>query len=136
MLTLLEKVNLLQKAPIFQGIRTESLARVAAIAEEVSFEPNAVLFREDEASDTMFVVLEGEVALLRKGERTEKIGPPHLVGTLALLADDPRCESAMATQPTRALQIDQQEFYDLMAEDFSITRAILRTLIHRPVGLI
>lgn len=136
MLTLLEKVNLLQKAPIFQGIRTESLARVAAIAEEVSFEPNGVLFREDEASDTMFVVLEGEVALLRNGERTEKIGPPHLVGTLALLADDPRCESAMALQPTRALQIDQQEFYDLMAEDFSITRAIVRALIHRPVGLI
>jgi len=32
MLTILEKVNLLQKVPLFHGVRTESLARVASAA--------------------------------------------------------------------------------------------------------
>jgi CRP/FNR family cyclic AMP-dependent transcriptional regulator len=134
MLTLLEKVNVLQKVPMFQTVRTESLGRVAAIAQEVSFEPNQLLFREDDASDAMFVLLEGEVALLRNGQPTEKMSPHHVVGALGLLAGDAQSESAMATQPTRALQIDQQEFYDAMAEDFNITRAIMQALIHSPVA--
>jgi CRP-like cAMP-binding protein len=132
MLTLLEKVNVLQKAPMFQAMRTESLGRVAAIAQEVSFESKQLLFREDDASDTMFVLLEGEVELLRNGEPAQKLSPHHVVGALGLLAGDPHSESAMATQPTRALQIDQQEFYDAMAEDFNITRAVVQALIHPP----
>ncbi len=134
MLTLLEKVNVLQKAPMFQAVRTESLGRVAAIAQEVIFEPNQLLFREDDASDTMFVLLEGEVALLRNGQPAQKMSPHDVVGALGLLAGDPRAESAMAIQPTRALQIDQQEFYDAMAEDFNITRAIMQALIHPPIA--
>jgi CRP/FNR family cyclic AMP-dependent transcriptional regulator len=134
MLTLLEKVNVLQKASMFQAVRTESLGRVAAIAQEVSFEPNQLLFREGDASDTMFVLLEGEVALLRNGQPAQKMSPHHVVGALGLLAGDPRSESAMAIQPTRALQIDQQEFYDAMAEDFNITRAIMQALVHPPVA--
>ena len=134
MLTLLEKVNVLQKAPMFQAVRTESLGRVAAIAQEVIFEPNQLLFREDDASDTMFVLLEGEVALLRNGQPAQKMSPHYVVGALGLLAGDPRSESAMAIQPTRALQIDQQEFYDAMAEDFNITRAIMQALIHPPIA--
>jgi CRP-like cAMP-binding protein len=59
MLTLLEKVYVSQKAPIFQAVRTESLGRVTAIAQQVSFEPNQLLFREGDASDSMFVLVEG-----------------------------------------------------------------------------
>jgi CRP-like cAMP-binding protein len=62
------------------------------------------------------------------------MSPYHVVGALGCLAGDPRSESAMAIQPTRALQIDQQEFFDAMAEDFNITRTIMQALIHSPVA--
>jgi CRP-like cAMP-binding protein len=134
MLTILEKVSLLQKAPIFQGIRTESLARVAAIAEEVSYEARQLLFRENDAADALFVLLEGEVTLLRNGQETQKLGANQVVGALALLAGEPHAESAVATRPTQALQIDEQEFYDAMAEDFNIAREIMRALTRLAVG--
>jgi CRP-like cAMP-binding protein len=134
MLTLLEKVNLLQRSPMFQSVPTESLGRVAAIAQEVAFEANQLLFRENDASDSMFVLLEGEIELLRDSHPPQKMSPHQAVGALGLLAGDPRSESAMATQQIRVLQIDQQEFYDAMAEDFNITRAIMQALIHSPVA--
>ncbi len=134
MLTLLEKVNLLQKASIFNTVRTESLARVAAVAEEASYGARQLLFRENDAADTMFVLLEGEVALLREGKETRKLGPHQVVGALALLAGRSQPESAMATQPVRALRIDQQDFYDVMAEDFTVTRGILRSLVGLAAG--
>ena len=82
----------------------------------------------------MFVLLEGEVALLRNGQPTQKMSPHHTVGVLGLLAGDPHSESAMAIQPIRALQIEQQEFYDAMAEGFNTTRAIMQALIHSPAA--
>lgn len=134
MLTILEKVDHLQKAPLFQGVRTESLARVAAIAQEVSYNAQELLYRENDAADNMFLVLEGEVTLLRNGREGQRLGPGRLLGVLALLAGESQPESAMATRPTRALQIDQQEFYDVMAEDFNITRGILQALVGLAAG--
>lgn len=134
MLTLLEKVNLLQKAPIFNTVRTESLARVAAVAEEATYEARQLLFRENDAADTMFLLLEGEVALLHDGNEMRRLGPNQVVGALALLAGRSQPESAMATQPVQALRIDQQDFYDVMAEDFTVTRGILRALVGLAAG--
>jgi CRP-like cAMP-binding protein len=129
MLTILEKVDMLRKAPLFHAVPTESLARVAAIAQEVSFEPRQPLFSENDAADSMFVLLEGEVALLRDGREAERRSPFQVVGARALLAADPQPLSALTTGLLRALRIDKQDFYDAMAEDFNLTRGILRALV-------
>ncbi len=102
---------------------------MAAIAQEVSFEPTNLLCSENDAADSMFVLMEGQVALVRNGRESKRLGPGHVVGLLPVLAGDSHPESAQATQPTRALRIDQQDFYDVMAEDFDITRGILRVLV-------
>ena len=128
MLTVLEKVNILQKVPLFHEVPTESLARLAALAQEVRYEAGSLLYRENDAAESMFTLMEGEVVLLRNGQETEKLAPPSEVEALAMLADQPQPDSARATQPTLALQLDQQEFYDAMAEDFNLTRGILRAL--------
>ncbi len=134
MLTLLEKVNLLQKASVFQGVHTESLARVAAVAQEVSWDAQQLLFRANDAADTLFVLLDGEVALLRDGKETRRLGPNEAVGVLAVLAGDSHTESAKATGAVRALRIDQQDFYDVMAEDFNVTRGVLKALVRLAAG--
>jgi CRP-like cAMP-binding protein len=134
MLTLLEKVSLLQKAALFREIRTESLGRVAAVAHEISFEPRRTLFRESENPDTLFYVLEGEVSEMQNGQEKRKTGPHEVVGIMAVLAGNPYPASAVATQPVRALRIDQQDFYDIMAEDFEVTRGILKALVALAAG--
>jgi CRP-like cAMP-binding protein len=134
MLTLLEKVSLLQKSALFQAIPTESLGRVAAVAFETSFELRQTLVREADNPDTMFVLLEGEVAELRNGQEKKKMGPYEVVGIMAVLAGDPYPTSAVATQPVQALRIDQQDFYDVLAEDFDVTRGILKALVSLATG--
>ncbi len=130
MLTVLEKVDLLHKVSVFHAVQTEGLARVAAIAQEASFEASQRLFQENDAADTLFVLLEGEVELMRNGQVVQKLGADQVVGLLAVLAGDSQPESAVATQPTRALRIDQQDFYDVMAEDFDVTLGILRAVVN------
>ena len=129
MLTLLEKVSLLQKVHLFQTIRTESLARVAAVAHEASFEPRHTLCRENDNPDTMFVILEGEVSILKNGQESKKLTTYEVAGIMALLASEPYPASAIAAGAVRTLRIDQQDFYDVLSEDFGVTRGILKSLV-------
>ena len=134
MLTILEKADFLQSAEIFCEVRTQSLARVAAIAQEVHFEARQRLFNENEAADAMFVFLEGEVTLTRGGTGERRLSRFQAAGALALLANLPQIETATASQPVRALRIGQQTLFDAMAEDFNITRGVLRALAGTAMG--
>jgi CRP-like cAMP-binding protein len=128
MLTILEKVDLLQNSEIFREVRTQSLARVAGIAQEILLEPRQRLFTENETPDSLYVLLEGEATVARPGREERKLGGMQVAGALALLADQLQTETSIATQPVRALRIRQKDLFDAMAEDFNITRGVMRAL--------
>jgi CRP-like cAMP-binding protein len=130
MLTVVEKVDLLQHAEIFREGRTDSLARIASAAQEVGFQPLQMLFNENEAAEAMFILLEGEVMLTCSGQERDKLSEFQAAGALAVLAEQAYAETAIAIRPTQALRIGQQDFYDAVAEDINIARGILRALVH------
>ena len=134
MLTILEKADLLQGVEFFSDIRTQSLARVAAIAQEVSFEAQQRLFSENEAADALYVILAGEVTLTRGGIEECKLTSFQIAGALALVANQPQAATAAASRTVHALRISQQDLFDAMTEDFGITRGVLRSLAGKAAG--
>jgi len=129
MMTILEKVDVLRRTEVLRQIRTESLARVAAMAREREHQPQEALYAENHAADRFFVVTHGEVALLRSGTEHERRGPSSVLGILGALSEGPYRETAMALTPVHTLQIDQQDLLDLMDTDSHISRGILKGLI-------
>ncbi len=129
MLTVLEKVDLLEHTEIFREVRTKSLARVASIAQEVGFELHQPLFVENEAAEAMFVLVDGEVLLTQSGHERNKLSEFQVAGDLAALAGLAYTETARAIRPTQAMRIGQQDLYEAMAEDINIARGILRALV-------
>jgi CRP-like cAMP-binding protein len=129
MLTTLEKVDLLQHVYIFKDIPTESLLRIAAIAQEVQFESRQVLFSEHASSDVMFVLLKGEISLTTAGQKERRLASYETAGDLTLLAGHPQKETASTRESTTVLRIGREDLYEAMAEDIYITRGILRALV-------
>ena len=134
MLTTLEKVDILRKAALFGEIPTESLARLAAVTQETSFQAREALFQENAPAGALFVLVEGQVDLRRGGKHIQTQGAFRAVGALPLLAEQPYPDSAVASQLVRALRIERHELSEAMSEDFSITRGILRTLSRLAAG--
>lgn len=128
MLSVLEKVDLLRGASIFQEIPTQSLVRIAVIANEMSWASRQMLYQEGSPADSLFFLLEGEVQLLRSGTAAQRRGHSELLGTLAALTGGIHTETATASQSTRALQIDTEDLFDALAEDFNVTRGIVKAL--------
>jgi CRP-like cAMP-binding protein len=128
MLTTVEKVLLLQDVDIFEHTSTEDLSHIAAIAEEIEYQTNDVIFQEDEIPDSMYVVIEGKVRLTRKDQEIMVAGKMEAFGTWALFDDEPRVATATALEPSQILRLDKEEFIDLLADHVAITQSIMKTL--------
>lgn len=131
MLTTIEKVLFLQEIDMFEFTTTEDLSHIAAITEEVEYEADSIIFKEEEISDSMYVVVEGKVKLTRDGQDVMTAEKKDVFGTWALFDDEPRIVTATALEITQLLRIDKEEFVDLLADHVAITQSILKTMAKR-----
>jgi CRP-like cAMP-binding protein len=53
------------------------------------------------------------------------------LGMWTLFEDQPRRVSAVALEPTRALVVDREDFFDVLGEHVSIVRSVLGDLVQR-----
>lgn len=93
----------------------ELLARATALR---AFGPKEVLFEEGTVGDSCFLVLQGEVDVIRKHHDKVRIlaslKPGALVGQLALIDHAPRSASVVACAPTYALELGHEMFDRLL----------------------
>jgi CRP-like cAMP-binding protein len=113
---------------IFEHTSTEDLSHIAAIAEEIEFQTDDVIYKENEIPDSMYVVIEGKVSLTRGGKEVMVAGNMDAFGTWALFDDEPRVATATALEPSQILRLDKEEFIDLLADHVAITQSIMKTL--------
>lgn len=131
MLTTLEKVITLQEIDFFEHLRTEDLAYLASIAEEIEFPSESEIFKEGGNPVSTYLVLEGRVLLSQQGKEVMVAGENDVFGTWALFDDDPMMFTATTLESCRLLRIDREDFIDLLADNVRITQGILKNLVRR-----
>jgi thioredoxin reductase (NADPH) len=111
------------------------LADVATFGTERATEAGQLLFQAGEASYDLFVVLEGEVEVVRSDGADEAVvaefGPGGFVGELTLLTGQRRFLTGRASAPGRVLVIEQSEFRRLMSVRPTLAEIIFRALVAR-----
>lgn len=130
-LTAIEKVILLQNVDVFSGLRTDHLAHLAAITEEVSFLEGTDIYREADPADALYVVIEGKVRLHRSDQEISAADEKEAFGTWALFDREPRVVTATVVEDARLLRIDRDDFFDLLADHVQITQGLLETIVKR-----
>jgi CRP-like cAMP-binding protein len=132
----IEKMIALRSAPIFEKIAPQGLAELARTSLEDEFAPGETLCVEGEPGNEVFILLKGEVKILKRdgaGERfigTEKAG--GFIGEMAVLDPAPRSATLVAgDEGTRALRLNGDAFRDALNRDPTIAASVLRTLAQR-----
>lgn len=127
----LEKTILLKSVGLFESIAAENLSGIARIAGEVTFPAGAKIFGDGDPAESLFIIASGavrihkgdsELAVLRRGES---------LGEMALLDAAPRSAAATAIEETTLLEIDQEDFFEVLTSNPEITRGIMRLLSRR-----
>jgi ATP/ADP translocase/HEAT repeat protein len=131
MLSAIEKVLLLQNVEVFSEVPTDQLAALAGIAREMAVLEGDVIFKENDSPDALYLVLEGHVGLHQGDREVTTAGKLKTFGTWALFDHEPRVLTATATEDSRLLRIDRNEFSDLLSDDVRIAQGIIRTVARR-----
>ncbi len=131
MLTIIEKVLLLQEVDVFENTTTGDLAFIAAITEEYNYDADYVIYKEGDPSDALYIVVDGLVRVSHNEQKIMDAGKKDVMGTWALFDDEPRVATAKTLEPTHLLRIDRDDFYDLLSDHTRITQGVLKTMSKR-----
>lgn len=125
----------IRESPIFCGLSEENLQELIAGARQESVEAGVCMINEGETGDSLIVLLDGEMEVVRDtgdGEtRLAKFGPGAFVGEMALVDNVPRTASVRATAPSEILVITKEQFDQLLDESPDACRALVRTILRR-----
>jgi len=111
----------LKPIEIFEGLNVNELAAVASVTEEVSFDASETVIKEGDAGNTLYLILEGEVAVIKSEENGSEMTLDHIgdgdhFGEMALFEEIPRTATIRTTKPCRMLILHRQEFDEMVRE--------------------
>ena len=107
----MDPMELLTKAPIFEGLAPAELEPLRTAIRTRSFAKGAYLFREGDPGSHLYMVVEGEVKIGRVGEGGGQVvlaivGPGEVFGELSLFDDEgERTADAQALKPATSADL-------------------------------
>jgi CRP-like cAMP-binding protein len=129
-----DTVQLLRESSLFAGLDEDALERVATVVTEYDCPAETVLIAPGVAASGVFVLCEGTVAVETHDGRRHELGPGEAIGELSILAETERTGRVTALTPLRCLAIQRGAFEQLLEDEPSVTRSLLRVLARRLVG--
>ena len=121
----------LAEVPLFASCSKRDLQKIAKAADELTVESEREIVTQGATGREAFVVVDGEVAVIRNDKRVTTLGPGACFGELALLDGGPRTASVVTETPTTLLVIGQREFAGLLDEVPGLAHKILTALAVR-----
>ncbi len=115
-MSLYEKIVHIQKVDIFKELDINELAAIAAITEEKVYPQGYTVFKEGEASETMYIAVTGQVRVSRNKKEVGMFRSGDSFGLSAFLVDDKRLVTCTTMEDSHLLVIYKREFEEMLME--------------------
>ena len=129
-----ERVLFLRKVPLFAELAPQDLRTVASVADERAFVDGETIAGQGDPGDELHIVVDGEVRVVRvdpgTGSEMElaKRTQGDVVGEMALITQEPRMASLVASGEVRTLRLGRTEFEGVLRERPDTAIAVIRVL--------
>lgn len=134
-----EHVDALKGMSLCRALSAAELDAIAAIVDTRDIAAGKEIFREGEPGDALYMVVRGEVDIVKRGAGGERslarLGPGSVLGEMSLVTTEARSATARALIDSHVLRVPAQRFRSRMeggsAAALKITAAIAEVLAHR-----
>ncbi len=129
-------VQFLGKVPLFANLKQRQLERLAHRFVTRQFKTGQDMVTQGKGGSGLFIIVSGQAEAVRVRTDGSRIvlntfGPTDFFGEMALLDEEPRTASVVATQDTECLVLSQWEFIGELREDAEMAIVILQELAQR-----
>ncbi len=130
-----DEIRTLQQIPMLREIEISKLKLMAFAGQRIHYQKGEVLFDQGGSSDAVFIILDGEVDVLRVTDTGDvplaRLGVTELIGEMGVLCDKPRTAKIAAYTDVQALRIDKMTFLHIVQQVPALSMAIIRELSER-----
>jgi CRP/FNR family transcriptional regulator, cyclic AMP receptor protein len=126
-----EKVDVLQKVPLFGGLSLRDLNNIARYAGEKRVKTGAMLARQGRRERDFMLILDGSARVERDGKVLAQLKAGDFFGEMALIDGEPRSATVFAESPCVLLVIGRRSFQQLLDSVPGMQKKILITLCQR-----
>jgi flavin reductase (DIM6/NTAB) family NADH-FMN oxidoreductase RutF len=123
--------HLLERAPVFSSLPPEILESITSAGDERTFVEGEFVVREGDPGDELFVILEGEARVERKGSALATFRAGEFFGELAVFDGRSRSADVVAATPLRTLAISRGLISEALAREPRAAWAMLEALAGR-----
>jgi len=124
-----QKVEMLQRIPIFQKLTRNEILEVNDLLHERIYEKNEIVFEEGDPGHGVFIVVSGKLRADPKHDVMKTalmdVGPGESVGELALFDEGPRSATVVAVERTVTVALFQAELTTLLTKNKNIGVKVL-----------
>jgi CRP-like cAMP-binding protein len=99
--------------------------------EAIAFDAGDYVFKAGDQGDAMYVVLDGQVDIMRGSTILETAGPGSIFGELALIDDEPRSATVVAKTDCRLAAVGRHQFEYMVTETPHFALAVMKILADR-----
>lgn len=129
-----EKIDHLQKIPLFADLSKKELRFLAQMTSEASVREGSKVVKQGEMGQEAMIVEDGTADVLRDGEKIDDLGPGDFFGEMSLINHMPRNADVVATSDMNLLVMDAREFSSVLSEYPEVSVKILKTVAERLVA--
>ena len=121
----------LKKIPLFAQLSEREREQVARWADELDVPEGKHLVDEGQFGYEFFVIEEGSADVLQGDTRLAQLGAGDFFGEIALVEEERRTASVVATTPMRAIVMTRRDFRQMESEMPSVCAAIRQAIEER-----
>lgn len=128
-----KKIVFFQKITIFQGLTEDQVGKILSVMYRRNYKAGEIVFNEQELGKALFMVMSGEVEIVKKISPTEeklvaKLGPGDFFGEMALLEEKPRSAMVRVASDSEIYIIYKVNFDSLIEKNPQIGLKIIKNL--------
>jgi len=128
-------INHLKNCYLFQGIDEKNLEELAKYFRTVRFPQDAVICKEGDLGNTVYVITEGEVVVQKElgllQRELSRLQPGEAFGEMALISEGRRSATLKTVNEVECLEMGGEDFSRLLDENTLFARHILSVLTER-----
>jgi CRP/FNR family transcriptional regulator/CRP/FNR family cyclic AMP-dependent transcriptional regulator len=122
--------------PIFAELQQADIDKLLPLLARKGYPKDAVVFFENEAGDTLFMVAEGRVRVTILGDDGREIilsvlGEGEFFGEMSLLDNEPRSATTIAAEDSVLVSLSRADFEAAVAQNPSIMATLIKVLTAR-----
>ncbi len=120
----------LKKVPIFGGLSPSQIQSILDICRSVSIEPHETLYTANSPSDSMHILVSGELSVVNdEGIRLARLYPITTVGEMGLVTRHTRSATVEGSKSSRLLLIQRVNFDVLLRTDSDLQAKFYQNVI-------